>query len=157
MGTQRRTVGAPRLRRQEQVMTTAADVMNPHPITIDAEDTAVGAAQKMAEHHIGMLPVVRDGGVIAVVTDRDLVLRVLARGRDAATTRLSEVATGWVVTVAPDTPLDQIERLIEERRVRRLPVVSVGKLVGIVSQSDVARNSPDASPHLLEPPQVWLE
>jgi CBS domain-containing protein len=61
------------------------------------------------------------------------------------------------VTVEPDMPLDQVERLIEERRVRRLPVVSAGKLIGIVSQSDVARDSPDASPHLLEPPQVWLE
>jgi CBS domain-containing protein len=138
-------------------MSTAADVMNPHPITIDAASSAVAAAQRMAEHHIGMLPVVRDGGVIGVVTDRDLVLRVLARGRDAAATPISEVATAWTVTVEQDMPLDQVERLIEERRVRRLPVVSAGKLIGIVSQSDVARNSPDASPHLLEPPQVWLE
>jgi CBS domain-containing protein len=138
-------------------MTTAADVMNAHPITIDAEDSAAAAAQKMAEHHIGMLPVVRDGGVIGVVTDRDLVLRVLAAGRDAASTRISEIATSWAVTVAPETSLDQVERLIEERRLRRLPVVSAGKLVGIVSQSDLARNSPNASPHLLEPPQIWLE
>jgi CBS domain-containing protein len=131
--------------------------MNAHPITIAAEGSAAAAAQMMAEHQIGMLPVVRDGGVIGVVTDRDLVLRVLAEGRDAASTRISEVATGWAVTVAPETPLDQVERLIEERRVRRLPVVSAGKLVGVVSQSDIARGAPDASPHLLEPPQVWLE
>jgi CBS domain-containing protein len=138
-------------------MTTTADVMNAHPITIDAEGSAASAAQTMAEHHIGMLPVVRDGGVIGVVTDRDLVLRVLAAGRDAASTRVSEIATGWVVTVTPETPLDEVERVIEERSVRRLPVVSAGKLVGVVSQSDLARNSPNASPHLLEPPQVWLE
>lgn len=138
-------------------MTTAADVMNPHAISIDAESSATAAAQKMAEHQIGMLPVVRDGGVIGVITDRDLVLRVLAAGRDAGSTRISDIATDWAVTVAPDTPLDQVERRIEERRVRRMPVVSAGKLVGVVSQSDVARNSPDASPHLLEPPQVWLE
>jgi CBS domain-containing protein len=61
------------------------------------------------------------------------------------------------VAVAPEMPLDQVELLIEERRVRRIPVVSAGKLVGILSQSDVARNSPSASPHLLQPPQVWLE
>jgi CBS domain-containing protein len=138
-------------------MTTAADVMNAHPITIDAEGSAAAAAQMMAEHQIGLLPVVRDGGVIGVVTDRDLVLRVLAEDRDAASTPISEIATTWVVTVAPETPLAEVERLIEERRVRRLPVVSAGKLVGIVSQSDLARNAPDASPHLLEPPQVWLE
>ena len=138
-------------------MTTAADVMNPDPISIDAESSATVAAQKMLEHQIGMLPVVRDGGVIGIVTDRDLVLRVLAAAREPATTRVSEVASDWIVPVAPDTPLDQVERLIEERRVRRLPVVSAGRLIGIVSQSDVARNSPEASPHLLEPPQVWLE
>jgi len=83
--------------------------------------------------------------------------RVLAAALDPASIRVSEIATDWVVSVAPDTPLDQVERLIEERRVRRLPVVSAGKLIGIVSQSDVARNSPEASPHMLEAPQVWLE
>ena len=138
-------------------MTTAADVMNPDPISIDAESSVTAAAQKMAEHQIGMLPVVRDGGVIGVVTDRDLVLRVLGPGLDAASTRISEVASDWVVAVAPEMPLDQVELLIEERRVRRIPVVSAGKLVGILSQSDVARKSPNASPHLLEPPQIWLE
>ena len=138
-------------------MTTAADVMNPDPISIDAESSVTAAAQKMAEHQIGMLPVVRDGGVIGVVTDRDLVLRVLGPGLNATSTRISEVASDWVVSVAPEMPLDQVELLIEERRVRRIPVVSAGKLVGILSQSDVARKSPNASPHLLEPPQVWLE
>ena len=138
-------------------MTTAADVMNPDPISIDAESSVTAAAQKMAEHQIGMLPVVRDGGVIGVVTDRDLVLRVLGPGLDATSTRISEVASDWVVAVAPEMPLDQVELLIEERRVRRIPVVSAGKLVGVLSQSDVARKSPNASPHLLEPPQIWLE
>ena len=138
-------------------MTTAADVMNPDPISIDAESSATVAAQKMLEHQIGTRPVVRDGGVIGIVTDRDLVLRALAAAREPATTRVPEVASDWIVPVAPDTPLDQVERLIEERRVRRLPYVSAGRLIGIDSQSDVARNSPEASPHLLEPPQVWLE
>ena len=138
-------------------MTTAGDVMNPHAISIDPESSATAAAQTMREHQIGMLPVVCDGGVIGIVTDRDLVLRVLAAALDPASIRVSEIATEWVVSVAPDTPLDQVERLIEERRVRRLPVVSAGKLIGIVSQSDVARNSPEASPHMLEAPQVWLE
>jgi CBS domain-containing protein len=138
-------------------MATAADVMNARPISIDAASSVTAAAEKMLEHQISMLPVVRDGGVMGVVTDRDLVLRVLATGRDPAGTRISEIATGWVVSVLPDTPLDQVERSIEERRVRRLPVISEGKLVGIVSQSDVARSAPGASPHLVEPPQVWLE
>ena len=138
-------------------MTTVADVMNPDPVSIDAASSVTAAAQKMMEHHIGMLPVVRDGGVVGIVTDRDLVLRVLAAGQDAAGTRVGDIATDWVVIVAPETPLDQVELLIEERRVRRLPVVSAGKLVGIVSQSDIARVSPHASPHMLEGPQVWLE
>ena len=138
-------------------MTTAADVMNPEPIAIDADSSVTAAAQAMAKHQIGMLPVVRDGGVIGVVTDRDLVLRVLGAGLDPAGTRVSQVASDWVATVTPETALDQVELLIEERRVRRIPVVSSGKLVGIVSQSDVARHSPKASPHLIEPPQVWLE
>ena len=138
-------------------MTTAADVMNPDPIAIAADSSVRAAAQAMAEHQIGMLPVVRDGGVIGIVTDRDLVLRVLAAGLDPATTRISDVASDWVATVTPETALDRVELIIEERRVRRIPVVSSGRLVGIVSQSDVARSSPQASPHMIEPPQVWLE
>jgi CBS domain-containing protein len=153
----KRETGFRRFGREERALTTAADVMNAHPITIAASSSAAAAAQTMAEHHIGMLPVMRDGAVIGIVTDRDLVLRVLAAGRDAADTQVSDIAADWVVTVAPDTPLDEVERVIEERRVRRLPVVSAGRLVGVVSHSDVARNSPDASPHLLQPPQVWLE
>ena len=127
-------------------MTTVADVMNPVPVSIDAASPVTAAAQRMLEHHIGMLPVMHGGGVVGVVTDRDLVLRVLG-----------DIATDWVVTVEPEKPLEQVELLIEERRVRRLPVVSSGKLVGIVSQSDIARVSPQASPHMFEGPQVWLE
>ena len=138
-------------------MTTVADIMNPVPVSIDAASPVTAAARKMLEHHIGMLPVVHGGGVVGIVTDRDLVLRVLAEGRNAADTRVGDIATDWVVTVAPETPLEQVELLIEERRVRRMPVVSSGKLVGIVSQSDVARVSPHASPHMFEGPQVWLE
>ena len=138
-------------------MATAGDVMNRNPVAIHADGSAADAARMMAAHQIGMLPVVRDGGVIGVVTDRDLVLRVLATGRDAETTRVEQIATGWVVQVAPEMLLDQVESLIEERRVRRIPVVAAGKLVGIVSQSDIARSSPGASPHTLEPATVWLE
>jgi CBS domain-containing protein len=101
--------------------------------------------------------VVRDGVVVGVVTDRDLVLRVLATGYGAAAALVGEVASDRVVSVAPETPLEEVELLIEERRVRRMPVVSKGKLVGVVSQSDIARISPHASPHMLEGPQVWLE
>ena len=138
-------------------MTTVADVMNPDPVSIDAASPVTAAAQKMMQHRIGMLPVVRDGAVVGVVTDRDLVLRVLATGRDATGTRVGEVATDWVATVAPETPLERVELLIEERRVRRVPVVSAGRLVGVVSQSDIARVSPQASPHMFQGPQVWLE
>lgn len=130
-------------------MTIAADAMTPHPVTVDADSFVPAAAQKMAEHHVGMLPVLRDGVVVGVVTDRDLVLRVLAAGLDAATTRVADVASTSVASVAPEASLEQVERVIEERRVRRLPVLATGELVGIVSQSDVARMSPDASPHLL--------
>ena len=138
-------------------MTTVADVMNPEPVSIDAASPVSAAARMMMEHHIGMLPVVRNGVVVGIVTDRDLVLRVLAADHSATGTLVGEVASDRVVSVAPETPLDELELLIEERRVRRVPVVSEGTLVGVVSQSDIARVSPHASPHMLEGPQVWLE
>jgi CBS domain-containing protein len=130
-------------------MTTASDVMTRDPIRIDANQFVAEAARLMAEHHIGMLPVMRGQRLVGVVTDRDLVLRVLAVGKDPAATTLANVASTWPVTVEPETPLDAVERVVEERRVRRIPVTTDGRLVGVVSQSDIARHAAYACPHLL--------
>jgi CBS domain-containing protein len=75
------------------------------------------------------------------VTDRDLVVRVLAEGRDPQSTTVGEIATGDVVTISPDASLDEALKLLASNKVRRLPVVEGDRLVGILAQADVARHA----------------
>jgi len=74
-----------------------------------------------------------------VITDRDIVLRVVAEGRDPAMTTVGDIATNDLISVRPEQPLDEALRLMARHRVRRLPVVEAERLVGIVAQADVAR------------------
>jgi len=113
------------------------DVMTPNPKTVSPNDTVQSAAQVMKAEDTGAVPVVENGRVLAVVTDRDIVVRVVAVG-DAATIRVRDVASTDVVTVTPDTTTREASALMSERQIRRLPVVENGRLVGIVSLSDLA-------------------
>lgn len=85
------------------------------------------------------MPVVEDGRLVGIVTDRDLVVRVLAEGRDPKSTTVREAASGGLVTVSADDDLVKTLDLLGKHQVRRLPVVEGGRLVGIVAQADVAR------------------
>jgi len=113
------------------------DVMTPNPKTVSPNDTVQSAAQVMKAEDTGAVPVVENGRVLAVVTDRDIVVRVVAVG-DAATIRVRDVASTDVVTVTPDTTTREASALMSERQIRRLPVVENGRLVGIVSLGDLA-------------------
>src|SRR5689334_5585580 len=112
--------------RERSTMSSVADVMSSRPVAVEADAPVGEAARLMAQHHVGLLPVMRGPVLLGVVTDRDLVLRVLAEGRDPAATTVLAVASESPVTVAPEAAPEVAERLIEERRVRRLPVVSTG-------------------------------
>jgi CBS domain-containing protein len=97
----------------------------------------------MAREDVGPIPVVEEGRLVGIVTDRDLVVRVLAEGRDPQTTTVGEIASRDVVTVSPDEDLDRALQLLAQHQVRRLPVVEGDRLVGIVAQADVARTGQD--------------
>jgi signal-transduction protein with cAMP-binding, CBS, and nucleotidyltransferase domain len=100
------------------------------------------AGALMAANDIGALPIVDDGRLVGLVTDRDLVLRVLAERKDPRSVKLGDIATSRrLETVSPDVELADARVLMAERRIRRLPVVKDGKLVGMVSLGDVAIGS----------------
>jgi CBS domain-containing protein len=84
------------------------------------------------------MPVVDDGRLVGILTDRDIVVRGVAAGLDLTSARVGDVASRTPVAVAPDQDLDEAMELMAEHRVRRLPVVDDGRLVGVVSQADVA-------------------
>jgi CBS domain-containing protein len=113
------------------------------PVTGSPTMVAADAAGLMAAHDIGVLPVTdAEDRLLGVITDRDLVLRVLAGRRDARSVPLEEIATTrGLETVTPDTQLCDARTLMASRQIRRLPVVKDGRLVGMLSLGDVALGS----------------
>lgn len=116
------------------------ELMTDRPRAVHADAAIEAAAQVMELEDVGSLPVVDGAGrLLGIVTDRDIAVRAVSRGR-GPTTPVGEVASQDVVTIAPDDDLDVALDRMAHHRVRRLPVVRGDVLVGILSQADVARN-----------------
>ncbi len=122
-------------------MTQIRDVMTENPSSCESGTPVAEAAKVMARENVGSVPVVEGGRLVGVVTDRDLVVRLLAEGRDPQSTTVGEVASSQPVTLSPDDGLDQALQLLARHQVRRLPVVEGERLVGIVAQADIARHA----------------
>jgi CBS domain-containing protein len=123
---------------------TIQESMTPNPTTIEPTTAAREAARIMKSEDVGALPIVEDGKLVGMITDRDLAIRVLAEGKDADTP-VGEIASRDVVTVDPQQTLEEAGRLMAEHQIRRLPVVEEdGRLVGILAQADVAESGHDA-------------
>jgi CBS domain-containing protein len=114
------------------------DAMTPSVHTASPSQSLAEAAQMMRSEDAGSIPVVEDGRLVAIVTDRDITVRAVADGADPKETRVADVASQDVVTVTPDQDLDEALALMARHQVRRLPVVEDGQLVGILAQADVA-------------------
>jgi CBS domain-containing protein len=123
--------------------TSIKEVMTRDVRACEPNATVAGAAKVMAQEDVGPVPIVEDGRLIGIVTDRDIVVRVVAEGRDPNATTVSEIASTKLVTVSPDDDLDEALKLLAERQIRRLPVVEGDRLVGIVAQADIARLGKD--------------
>jgi CBS domain-containing protein len=116
------------------------ELMTPRPTVVRPEDTASQAATLMKQNDCGAIPVVADGGkLVGIVTDRDIVLRVVAAGKDPRSTPVSAVMTADPTTVSPDSSSDDAEKLMADHQVRRLPVVEGARLVGILVTAQLAR------------------
>jgi CBS domain-containing protein len=113
------------------------DVMTPNPRTVSPNDTIQAAAQIMQAEDTGAVPVVTDGRVLAVVTDRDIVVRVVAEG-GSYSSPVGNIATKSVVCATPEMSTGEASELMSEHQIRRLPVVENDRLVGIVSLGDLA-------------------
>ena len=114
------------------------EVMTPHPVSLPASTNIVDAARRMRDDDIGDVFVVDDDQLRGVVTDRDVVVRAVAEGRDPSHTTLGEVCSAELVTVAPDDTIDEAVELMSTHAVRRLPVVDGGRPVGVISIGDLA-------------------
>ena len=124
---------------------TIREIMTKNPTTIQPSTPLAEAARLMRDEDVGLLPVVDGDQLAGTITDRDIVVRAIAEGRDATSTTVGELASRDLVTIDPQQPLDEALRLMAQHQVRRLPVVEEdGRLVGIVAQADVAQAGDDA-------------
>jgi CBS domain-containing protein len=125
-------------------MTTARDIMTPDAACVSESDDLVTAARKMAEMNIGSLPICgEDNRLKGMITDRDIVVKVLAEGKDPASCRVGDLAEGKPVTIGADDEAAEILQTMSEHQVRRLPVIDGHDLIGIVALADVAKAMPD--------------
>lgn len=117
--------------------------MTQGPECIGEHDTLLQAARKMRDLDVGVLPICGDDERLkGVVTDRDIVIRCLAEGRDPGAVTAGSLADGKPVSVGADDPLEDVLDTMAQYQVRRLPVIDGRRLVGIISESDIAQNAP---------------
>jgi len=120
--------------------------MTPGAEWVDQTMSVADAANRMATDGFGALPICDgEGRLQGVITDRDIVVKVVAAGLDPVTTTVGQLADQpEVVTIGADDPVEEAIRTMKDHGVRRLPVIDGTELVGMVSQADVARSMPDA-------------
>jgi CBS domain-containing protein len=117
---------------------TVREVMTDRVVTVPSTASLMDASRAMADHDIGDVIVVDEGNVSGIVTDRDIVVRAIAKGSEPKTTMVSEVLSGQVQTLGPDASIGEAVRMMTEGAIRRIPVVEGGRPVGIVSIGDLA-------------------
>ncbi|HSA49254.1 MAG TPA: CBS domain-containing protein [Yinghuangia sp.] len=117
---------------------TVRELMTTEPVTVELRTSATEAARRMRDLGIGDVLVTDDGELRGVLTDRDLVVRGLAEGKDPDKTTVHALCSDEVVTVAPDDAVDHAIYLMSTKALRRLPVVEEGRPIGVVSLGDLA-------------------
>jgi CBS domain-containing protein len=115
------------------------ELMTGDPSSVESNATLGQVATLMKQEDCGSIPVVDGARLVGIVTDRDIVIRAVAAGKDPKTLRVSEVMSANPVTVGPDDDIKQAEKLMADRQIRRLPVVEKGALVGILVTAQIAR------------------
>jgi len=117
--------------------------------TASKDETVKRAAQIMAENRIGSLIVVSGKKVIGIITERDILVKVTALGRQSDKVNVEDVMTSKVLTIGPDSYLDDAVYLMIEHKIKKLPVVDAGELVGIVTSTDIVTNSSEVGEYFL--------
>ncbi len=118
------------------------DVMVKEVITIDENSTIKESAEVMNKFEIGCLIAVRRGKAMGIITERDLLKRVIADARDAAKTKVKDIMSSPLVVVEPSTDLEEAVKLMFQMKIKKLPVVDGKRLIGLISLTDIARFQP---------------
>jgi CBS domain-containing protein len=125
-------------------MTTAKDIMHTGATCVGEHETLAAAAQHMRDLGVGALPICgEDDRLHGMITDRDIVIKCLAAGHDPNAMTAGELAQGSAYHVDANASIEEMLNVMEEHQVRRLPVIDNHRLVGIVSEADLARHLPE--------------
>jgi CBS domain-containing protein len=124
-------------------MTKARDIMTTGADYVDGSTTVMEVAKKLAAEDYGSLPICDGDKLQGMITDRDIVVKVLAQGMDPASTKVIDLIQGEVVTIGADDSVEEAARTMAEHQVRRLPVIDGTKLVGMLAQADLALEGDD--------------
>jgi CBS domain-containing protein len=125
-----------------EVTLKVEDVMTMEVITIDENASVKEAADVMNQYEIGCLIAVRKGKAKGIITERDLLKRVIVEGKNAKKTKIGEVMSSPLEIVAPGTSLEEALQLMFQKKIKKLPVVEKNRLLGVVSLTDIARCQP---------------
>lgn len=129
---------------KETTMTTARDIMHTGATCIREGQTLEDAARKMKELDVGALPICgEDDRLHGIITDRDIVVKCLAKGKDPRTVTAGQLEQGKPITVDADAETDRVLQVMQEHKIRRLPVIENHRLVGMISEADLARRLPE--------------
>lgn len=121
---------------------TAREIMTGGVECVREDETILDAAKKMDQLGVGALPICgNDDRLKGMITDRDIVVKVLARGKDPAGTKAGELGEGKPVTIGADDSLEELVRTMAQGQVKRLPVIDGHRLVGVVSEADLAEHA----------------
>ena len=119
-----------------------SEIMNTDVKTIGKDATIQEAAALMSEHSIGSLIVVVDSRVIGIITERDILKKVVAEGKDSSDTKVKDAMTEEVIMIRPETEIEDAAEIMMEKKIKKLPVVSQNSLIGIVTATDLCAASP---------------
>jgi CBS domain-containing protein len=130
------------------LMSTAKEIMHRGAECIAVSDTLDTAARKMRDLQVGALPICGDDNRLhGIITDRDIVVKCIAEGKDARSCTAGELAEGTPVWVDANADADEVLRIMEQHKIRRVPVIDNHKLVGMISEADVATHLPSEKVH----------
>jgi CBS domain-containing protein len=121
-------------------MPKVRESMTERVVTVAPGTSVVDAAKTMIREEKGPLPIVEGDRPVGIVTDRDLVAHVVARGKDPSSIKVDDVASKDLVTIGPDKDVDEARKLMAQRELDRILVTQGGRLVGIISEADIRRD-----------------
>jgi len=130
------------IEKEAEITLRVEDVMVKEVIEIDANVTIIEAAGVMNKFEIGCLIAIRNGKVSGILTERDLLKRVVAEGKDASKVRVRDIMTSPLIIAEPKMDLSEAVKLMFQMRIKKLPVVEGKRLVGLLSLTDIARVQP---------------